>query len=98
MVENLRLDDAIAISRLQARIQSLERMLRKSSELIGLLAREVCPDDQKLLHRIAFGQARLPRAVDLSWHETTQLTPSNVESSMTELWKAIVPGKTSGPL
>jgi hypothetical protein len=83
-------DAAGTISRLEARVESLERLLAERSRLLRQLALVLCDDDLLSLSRLAVGQPPTPRAGFglRGSHETTELTYSDVDKTMAELWRA----------
>ena len=86
------------IARLTARIEALEAALERRSQLLRLLQRYLSARDLVLLSRLADGLAPLPwseQALE-SWRETTELTPSEVEEALTNLWASLAPVPLKG--
>ncbi|MCP3960106.1 MAG: hypothetical protein GY719_19850 [bacterium] len=82
---------------LEAKVEALEEALRRRSEVLRKVQREVCQDDLLQISRIEAGLPLLPRqAYDVSlWPETTELTTADVEQTMTDLWRSLAPREQS---
>lgn len=86
-------DPVLTITRLEARVTGLERLLAEKSRLLRVLTRELCEDDLITLSRLASGRPPLPRAGFglLGWRETTALSSGDVDRTMKELWRSVAP-------
>jgi hypothetical protein len=91
--------DPIVVERLSARVAALEEALERRSREIRLLQRHVCKRDLLLIARLAAGLAPLPRGAfePVLWRETTELTRTEVEETMLDLWQSLAPFDASGP-
>lgn len=92
-------DPTLLISRLEARIEALEKHLRERSELMRALASELCTEDLISLSRLAMGLSPASRAgIGLAgWRETTALTSGDVDRTMKALWRSLSPrGQDNG--
>ena len=81
------------IAQLEARVAALESALERRSRIHRLIQREVSDDDLLIISRIEAGLPPLPRqAYDVElWPETTDLTSSDVEQTMGDLWRSLTP-------
>lgn len=81
------------IARLEARAAVLEAALEERSRELLRIQEHVCPRDLVLISRLSAGLPPLPRgAYDPSlWRETTELTPADVEETLTDLWTSLAP-------
>ena len=89
-----------SIARLEARAAALEAALDERSRLLVRIQEHVCRRDLVLISRLLAGLPPLPRgAYDPAfWRETTDLTPADVEETLTDLWGSIVPpARNMGP-
>jgi hypothetical protein len=84
-------DSVAAISRLEARVRNLERLLRQRSAALRLIAHDACPADLKLLSRLASGEKLVPAAVQVPDTDTIELSTADVETVLNELWRSITP-------
>lgn len=86
-------DPQSEIARLEARVETLERLLSQRSRFLRTLARDLCEDDLVSLSRLAAGLPPFARAAFglHAWRETTALTAGDVERTMRELWRSLSP-------
>ena len=88
MTTQPKISDRLKIAELEARVAALEQALEKRSRELRLIQKFACSTDLVLIHRVSCGLPPLPQyAYELSrWTETTNLTPSDVEKALTDLW------------
>ena len=81
----------LRIAELEAQVERLEKSLAERSALIRALSPELCDRDLVTLSRLSSGLPPLPRSgIGLAgWRESTELSPSDVEETMTELWRSL---------
>jgi hypothetical protein len=86
------------IERLQARVERLEALLSKRSEMMRQLIAELCADDLVNASRLAGGLPPLGRAAFGlgQWRETTALTTSDVDKTFQQLWRSLSPRESAG--
>jgi hypothetical protein len=86
-------DSEATIARLESRVAALEKRLAERSALLRAVARDACDEDLINLSRAAMGLPPIPRAGFglRGWKETTTLAASEVEATMRELWRSIIP-------
>jgi hypothetical protein len=79
------------IAYLEARVEALEEALAQRSRMLRRLQKHLPQESLLLLSRIQNGLAPLPgQAYDLElWHETTELTPADVEDTLRDLWQSL---------
>jgi hypothetical protein len=87
------LRDRLAIARLEARVATLEEALIRRSRELRALQRHLCAGDLAMLVRIVHGlPTSVVTAFDVElWHETTDLTPGDVEETLRDLWASLAP-------
>lgn len=81
------------IARLEARVAALEAALERRSAELCRIQKQVCKRDLILISRLLAGLPPLPFGAyepDF-WHETTALTPAEVEETLTDLWRSLAP-------
>lgn len=80
------------VARLEARIAALESALERRSQELRAIQRHVCKRDLALIGRIQSGLPPLPPpSCDLVfWRESTEMTPADVEETLTALWSSLV--------
>jgi hypothetical protein len=84
---------AETVSRLEARVANLERLLADRSRLLRQLTRVVCEDDLMSFSRLSVGQPPIPRAGFglRGWRETTSMSEGDVDQTLVELWRSLAP-------
>ena len=82
----------LRIAELEAQVERLEKSLAERSALIRALSPALCDKDLVTLSRLSSGLPPLPRSgIGLAgWRESTELSPADVEETMTELWRSLV--------
>lgn len=88
------------IARLEAKIETLERKLRERSAWIRAFARDARDEELIRLERAVLGLPPLPRAGFglRGWSETTTLNDGDVETTLSELWRSLIPFQLSDDL
>jgi hypothetical protein len=89
------LDTAAArrIAELEAQVAGLEAALTQRSRELRVLQGHLCRRDLITLSRLSAGLPALARGTyepDL-WHETTDFTSAEVDSTLNDLWQSLVP-------
>jgi hypothetical protein len=86
-------DEQRTIARLEARVTALEAALERRSRELRLIQRHVCKRDLILISRLQAGLPPFPFGAyePEFWHETTALTPAEVEETLTDLWRSLTP-------
>jgi hypothetical protein len=86
-------DPAHRIAYLEGRVAVLERRLAERSAALRAVARDACEEDLVNLSRAAMGMPPMPRAGFglRGWRETTTLAPAEVEATLRELWRSVIP-------
>jgi len=83
--------ESAAVARLEARVAALEAALERRSRELRRLQSALPPRDLVALSRSLAGLS--PRPVSPydpeSWRETTELTPADVEETLTDLWGSL---------
>jgi len=83
--------DAERIAHLEGRVAALEGALKERSRVLRLLQSQLCRRDLILFSRIEAGLPPLPFGdfEPAFWSETVALAPSDVEETLTDLWRSL---------
>lgn len=81
------------ITRLQARVATLEAALEQRSRELRQIQKHVCKRDLILISRLQAGLPPLPLGAyePAFWQETTALTQAEVEDTLQDLWTSLYP-------
>jgi hypothetical protein len=81
------------LERLQARVEALEAALEARSRELRSIQEHCCARDLALVERIRIGLSTRTRyAYDPAlWQETIELTPTEVEPMLSDLWRSLTP-------
>ncbi|MGH9366322.1 MAG: hypothetical protein ACRD3M_01450 [Thermoanaerobaculia bacterium] len=84
-------DPASEITRLEARVARLEKLLAARSRLLREMTAELCPYDLSNLSRLATGLPPITRSAFglADWRETTALSSGEVDRTMEQLWRSL---------
>jgi hypothetical protein len=84
------------LERLTARVEALEAALAARSRELRSIQEHCCPRDLALIERIRAGLPPRTRFAyePALWQETTELTPSEVEPLLSDLWRSLTPRAT----
>ncbi len=79
------------LKRLEARVEALEAALEARSRELKSIQEHCCPKDLALIERIRAGLPPNGRYAyePALWQETTELTPTEVEPLLSDLWRSL---------
>jgi len=84
---------SLTIAQLEARVAALEAALERRSEEVRRLQRELPERELVVLSRLSAGLPPGPATPfePDRWRETAELTPAEVEETLTDLWRSLRP-------
>jgi len=81
------------IAELEAQVAALEAALKRRSRELLILEQHLCRRDLVTLSRLSAGLPALARGAyePELWRETTEFTAAQVDETLTDLWRSLVP-------